>query len=156
MSGSLHLFYQVDSTSQNVQRMKPFIKYCLEDRQLNLAWRVSLKVLQRSTILCSEILSTCTLDARGLLARQRRGASLERVCDSSSRLRRSILSPPTRKKLLAPRVPYLWYSWNFYNCLVRAQWCKRPQKKMLLVYVRSSRRVTVRVLSHWQTYVTYI
>ena len=47
-----------------------------------------------------------TLDARGLLARQRRGAS-ERVLlvgDWPSRLRRSILSSPTRKKPLAPRV----------------------------------------------------
>ena len=40
-----------------------------------------------------------TLDARGLLARQRRGAS-ERVVlrDSPSLLRHSILLPPTRKK----------------------------------------------------------
>ena len=55
--------------------------------------------------------TVCTLDARGLLVRQRRGAS-ERVvlvgeffsrC-FATRLRRSILSPLTRKKPLAPRV----------------------------------------------------
>ena len=66
--------------------------------------------------------SQATLDARGLLVRQR-GVASERVMlvgerppllaafsplrDLPSRLRRSILSPLTRKKPLAPRVPWL-------------------------------------------------
>ena len=54
------------------------------------------------------ICATVTLDARGLLARQRREAS-ERVFLAASRLSfaaspLNVLSPPTRKKPLAPRV----------------------------------------------------